>query len=169
MCVNDIFLKQQYNDLDKEANMAKLFSIKEKYSNRIYLNEKRVEFRRQNVNVNKNEFCLIYTSSPVKKITGYFIVKEKIRTSINKLWELTKDFAGISYKEFREYFAECKLGTAIIFKKIEKFATTLNLEDLRRKGKFTPPQSYCNLNNALIELFNGIIPQKQLNQFYISK
>ena len=145
--------------------MAKLFSIKEKYSNRIYLKEKLVEFRRQNVNVNKDEFCLIYTSSPVKKITGYFIVKEKIRTSINKLWELTKDVAGISYEEFKEYFKECKLGTAIVFKKIKKFTRTIGLDDLRKKGNFRPPQSYCNLNDLLIELFDGFIPQKQLNQF----
>jgi len=143
--------------------MAKLFSIKEKYSNRIYLKEKLVEFRRQNVNVNKGEFCLIYTSSPVKKITGYFIVKEKIRTSIKKLWELTKKVAGVSYKEFMEYFNGCKLGTAIIFKKIQKFTTTWGLDDLREKGDFRPPQSYCNLNDFLLELFNKFIPQKQLN------
>ncbi|MCK5283190.1 MAG: hypothetical protein KAK00_07310 [Nanoarchaeota archaeon] len=145
--------------------MAKLFSIKEKYSNKIYSKKKLVEFRRQNVNVDKDEFCLIYTSSPVKKITGYFIVKEKIRTSIKKLWELTKDIAGISYKEFKEYFKECELGTAIVFKKIQKFVITLSLEDLRRKVNFRPPQSYCNLNNLLMELFRGVIPQKQLDQF----
>lgn len=145
--------------------MAKLFSIKEKYSNRIYSKEKLVEFRRQNVNVNRGEFCLIYTSSPVKKITGYFIVKEKIRTSIRKLWCLTREFAGISYKEFKEYFKACKLGTAIVFKRIQKFTSALGLEDLRKKGDFTPPQSYCNLTDLLIELFNGFIPQKQLNRF----
>lgn len=145
--------------------MVKLFSIKEKYSNRIYSKEKLVEFRRQNVNVNKDEFCLIYTSSPVKKITGYFIVKEKIRTSIRKLWELTKEIAGISYREFMEYFKECKLGTAIVFKKIKKFTKTWGLDDLRKNVDFIPPQSYCNLNDLLIELFNEFIPQKQLNQF----
>lgn len=145
--------------------MAKLFSIKEKYSNRIYSKEKLVEFRRQNVNISKDEFCLIYTSSPVKKITGYFIVQEKIRTSIRKLWELTKEVAGISYKEFKEYFKGCQLGTAIVFKKIQKFSRALGLDDLRKKGNFIPPQSYCNLNGLLIELFNSIIPQKQLNQF----
>ena len=145
--------------------MAKLFSIKEKYSNKIYSKEKLVEFRRQNVNIHKGEFCLIYTSSPVKKITGYFIVKEKIRTSIRKLWELTKEIAGISYIEFREYFKECKLGTAIIFKKIQKFTKAWGLDDLRKKGDFSPPQSYCNLNDFLIKLYNSLIPQKQLNQF----
>lgn len=145
--------------------MAKLFSIKEKYSNRIYSNEKLVEFRRQNVNVDKDEFCLIYTSSPIKKITGYFIVKEKIRTSINKLWELTKKVAGITYEEFKEYFKECEFGTAIIFKRIEKFKRALGLDDLRKKVGFRPPQSYCNLNDLLMELYGGFIPQKQLNKW----
>jgi len=140
--------------------MAKLFSIKEKYSNRIYSKEKLVEFRRQNVNIHKDEFCLIYTSSPVKKITGYFIVKEKIRTSVRKLWGLTKEFAGISYGEFMEYFKDCKLGTAIVFKKIQKFTIALGLDDLRKKGDFIPPQSYCNLNVFLIKLYDGLIPQK---------
>jgi len=145
--------------------MAKLFSIKEKYSDRIYSKKKLVEFRRQNVNVNKNEFCLIYTSSPVKKITGYFIVKEKIRTSTKKLWKLTRKIAGISYKEFKEYFNGCELGTAIIFKKIQKFTKGLGLDYLRKEGNFRPPQSYCNLNDLLIGIFSRIIPQMRLNQF----
>ncbi|MFH0876536.1 MAG: hypothetical protein V1859_11470 [archaeon] len=145
--------------------MAKLFSIKKKYSDRIYSKEKFVEFRRQNVNVNEGELCLIYTSAPVKKITGYFIVKEKIRTSLKKLWDLTKTVAGISYEEFNEYFKNCELGTAIVFKKIQKFSKMLGLDDLRLNGSFIPPQSYCNLNVYLIELYNEFIPQKDLNQF----
>lgn len=140
--------------------MAKLFSIKEKYSNKIYSKEKLVEFRRQNVKIDKDELCLIYTSSPVKKITGYFIVKEKIRTSVNKLWGITKDIAGISYKEFKEYFKDCKFGTAILFKKIEKFTKMMGLDYLRKKANFRPPQSYCNLNNLLEEIFKNILPKK---------
>ena len=104
-------------------------------------------------NIYKSNFC------------GNFIVKEKIRTSIKKLWELTKEVAGISYKEFIEYFKECKFGTAIVFKKIQKFTKTWGLDELRKKGDFRPPQSYCNLNDLLVGLFKGIIPQKQLNQF----
>ncbi|MBW2977172.1 hypothetical protein KY347_07055 [Candidatus Woesearchaeota archaeon] len=145
--------------------MTKLFSIKEKYSNKIYSKEKLVEFRRQNVDVQEGEFCLIYTSSPVKKITGYFIVKEKIRTTIQKLWELTKEIAGISHKEFKEYFKECEFGTAIVFKEIQKFTKTWGLDELRKRGNFRPPQSYYNLNDLLIDLFSAFVPQKQLKQF----
>ena len=93
--------------------MGKVFSIKEKYSHKIFSKEKLVEFRRQNVNVNEGELCLIYTSSPTKKITGYFIVKAKIRASIQDLWKLTKNIAGISHNEFLNYFKDCKMGTAI--------------------------------------------------------
>ncbi len=145
--------------------VAKLFSIKEKYSNKIYSKEKLVEFRRQNVNIGEGEFCLIYTSHPIKKITGYFIVKEKIRTTIQELWKLTKERAGISYQEFKEYFNECKLGTAIIFEKIKKLTKALPLEDLRRKFDFRPPQSYCRLNDLLVELFKNLIQRNQMKRF----
>jgi predicted transcriptional regulator len=149
--------------------MAKLFSIKEKYSDKIYSREKRVEFRRQNVDVQKGECCLIYTSSPIKKITGYFIVKEKIRTSINKLWKLTSKIAGISYREFKEYFKECELGTAIIFNKIQKFSNALGLENLRKQTKFRPPQSYYNLNNQLITSVSNLFSQEQLERFILNQ
>lgn len=148
--------------------MAKLFSIKQKFSDQIYSKKKKVEFRRQNVNVKENEFCLIYTSSPVKKVTGYFIVKKKIRLSINKLWNLTKKIAGITKKEFLNYFDGCKTGTAIIFKKIKKFQETMSLDELRKKSNFRPPQSYCNIDEILIKLFNKLLPQQQLNQFFNS-
>ncbi|MCK5107653.1 MAG: hypothetical protein KAQ83_02920 [Nanoarchaeota archaeon] len=138
--------------------MAKLFSIKEKYSNKIYSKEKLVEFRRQNVNINKGEFCLIYTTSPVKKITGYFIVKEKIRTTIRRLWQITKEFAGISYTEFKEYFNGRKVGTAILFKRTKKFDKSVTLEDLRKECNFIPPQSYYNLTDLLVKLFADVIP-----------
>jgi len=147
--------------------MAKLFSIKEKYSERIYSRVKLVEFRRQNVNIKKDELCLIYTTSPIKKVTGYFIVKEKIRTTIKELWNLTKNVAGITYQEFKNYFKECQLGTAIVFKKIKRFTRTISLKELQKTVDFRPPQSYCNLNYLLIELILQLIPKKQLNLLLI--
>jgi len=139
--------------------MAKLFSIKEKYSRKIYSKEKLVEFRRQNVNIKHDEICLIYTSNPVKKITGYFVVKEKVRTSINKLWQLTKEFAGISFKEFKEYFKGCLEGTAIIFKKVKEFNNQISLDELRTKIKhFRPPQSFYNIDGLIskLQLFSNL-------------
>jgi len=139
--------------------MAKIFSIKERFSQRIYANKKLVEFRRQNVNVKQNEVCLIYTSAPTKMITGFFIVKEKIRTNIRKLWTLTRNLAGISYSEFCEYFKGCSYGTAIIFKKIKKFSRSFTLDRLRQYGLNRPPQSYCNIDEYALKRI-----QKELDQ-----
>ena len=130
--------------------MTKLFSIKNEYSDKIYANKKHVELRRQNVKLEKNEFCFIYTSSPIKKITGCFIVKKKIRLPINALWDKTKKYAGVTKDVFMDYFTGCTEGTAIFFMKVEKFVEGLNLNELRYLiHKFTPPQSYCNLTNEI--------------------
>ena len=94
--------------------LTKLFSIKQEFSEKIFSKQKLVEFRRQNVNVSRNETCLVYTSGTVRKITGYFIVKEKIRLPLKELWDKTKKYAGITIVQFNEYFKGCKEGTAII-------------------------------------------------------
>ncbi|MCA9487643.1 MAG: hypothetical protein KC516_01640 [Nanoarchaeota archaeon] len=134
--------------------MAKLFSIKEKYSKKIFSKEKLVEFRRQNVHISRKEICLIYTSFPVKKIEGHFIVEEKIRLPIQELWNKTKEIAGISFKEFMNYFEGCEVGTAILFKSVKKIKKTWSLEDLKKifGDSFRPPQSYYNLEGKLSKL-----------------
>lgn len=138
--------------------MTKLFSIKKKYSDKIFNKQKLVEFRRQNVNVCINETCLIYTSFPIKKVTGYFIVKKKIRAHILKLWDITKRYAGISFEEFKKYFEGCKIGTAIIFKLVKRFKEAFDLDKIRKRIKeFRPPQSYCNLDNRLLNYFGKYI------------
>lgn len=139
--------------------MAKLFSIKQQYSKKIFLKEKLVEFRRQNVNVSKNEICLIYTSSPKRKIEGYFIVQKKIRLPLKELWKKTRKLAGINLEEFMNYFEGCDIGTAIIFESVEKTKITFTLEELREffGDSFRPPQSYCNLDGELSKLINLVV------------
>lgn len=141
-------------DADKgEDNLVKIFSIKRDYTKKIYSKEKLVELRKQNVNIHKNEKCLIYTTSPVKKITGYFIVKEKIRLPIEKLWDKTKKVSAITRKAFFDYFKGCIEGTAIFFKKVKKFSKGISLEEVRKKIKgFQPPQSYQNLDDRVYSI-----------------
>lgn len=140
--------------------MAKLFSIKKQYSEKIFLKEKKVEFRRQNVNVSEKEICLIYTSYPEKRIEGYFVVDEKIRLPLKELWKKTKSVAGISFEEFMNYFEGCEFGTAIIFKSSGKTKKTLTLKELREifGVSFRPPQSYCNLDGKLAKLITIMKP-----------
>ena len=137
--------------------MAKIFSIKRKYCEKIFSKEKLVEFRRQNVRILQNEKCLIYTTSPVKRITGYFVVKEKIRLPLKRLWELTKEFAGITKNEFMKYFKGCLEGTAILIKYVKKFIDGITLDEIKSLFyNFKPPQSYYNLD---IKSYNIILKE----------
>lgn len=130
--------------------LLKLFSIKPQYSNKIFNKEKLVEFRRQNVNVKNNEICLIYTTAPVKQITGYFIVKEKLRLPLNQLWQQTKKIGGITQKVFFDYFKGCEFGTAIIFKLVRNFRKSIKIFEIF--PEFNAPQSYYTLDNDLYNL-----------------
>jgi len=141
--------------------MVKIFSIKQQFADKIFRNEKRVEYRRQNVKVQANELCLVYTSSPVKELSGYFVVKRKLRMPIGKLWQKTKVHAGISKSEFLKYFEGCIEGTAIVLKLVKQFITGLNLVEIKTiLRNFTPPQSYCNLDSKLFNLFLNVFPQR---------
>jgi predicted transcriptional regulator len=133
--------------------MTKIFSIKEEYTKKIYSKEKLLELRRQNVNVEINEICLIYTTHPVKKITGYFIVKNKIRLPLKELWKKTKRDSGVSEKVFFEYFNGCEFGTAIFFKKVMEWEFGVGLEEIKKyKKDFTPPQSYFKIDIEIIRM-----------------
>lgn len=142
--------------------MVKIFSIKEEYTKKIYSKNKLLELRRQNINIEINELCLIYTTMPIKKITGYFIVKKKIRLPLNELWEITKKNSGINKEKFLEYFSGCKLGTAIIFKKVKRLVKEIGLNEIRESNKkFMPPQSYFNINLEIIKIIEMKVPPSQ--------
>lgn len=148
------------------TKLTKLFSIKQEFSEKIFSKKKLVEFRRQNVNVTRNETCLVYTSGKVRKITGYFIVKEKIRLPLKKLWVETKKYAGITREQFNEYFKGCKEGTAILLEKIIKFVRAISLEQIRNEIKtFHPPQSYYNLKDNLRTIIVDLLPKKSSRHF----
>jgi predicted transcriptional regulator len=135
--------------------MVKMFSIKEKYSTKIFNKEKKVELRRSNVKLNRNEICYIYTTSPIMKVTGYFIVEKTIRLPLDKLWKLTKNCAGVTKEEFFSYFEGLKEGTAIVFKKVHKFQNATALAEIKiYKKDFRPPQSYCNVDIKIVYQIN---------------
>ena len=148
--------------------MVKIFSIKDKYSEKIFSKEKLVELRRQDVKIKENEKCLIYTTYPVKRITGFFIVKKKVRLPVKKLWELTKDIAGITKAEFIKYFKGCIEGTAIFFKHVKQFLVGATLEEIKNLvNNFNPPQSYLNLNPSTFEILKQLLGEdvKKISDF----
>lgn len=96
-------------------NNRYILSIKPKFVEKILSGDKKFEFRRIiPKNIGMGDVVYIYSSSPVKKVIGYFVVSTIIKDSKESLWRKTEEGAGIDKKHFDEYFKDCKDGYAYI-------------------------------------------------------
>lgn len=113
-------------------------SIKPKYADLIFKGIKRFEFRKKIPYGIKN--VLVYSSSPKKRIIGFFVVDYILEDIPKKLWNSTKEFAGVSNREFFEYFQGKVHGFAIKIRSYKKF--DLEIDPKKIVENFHAPQSY---------------------------
>jgi len=119
--------------------MKVVLSIKPEFANKIFDGTKKFEFRKsifKNVNI---KTVLVYSSSPVQKVIGEFQIGEIIKQDLETLWELTKEFSGITEEYFYKYFEDREYGFAIQVKEKTKFKTP---KCLKEDYNLTPPQSF---------------------------
>jgi len=123
-----------------------LLSIKPKYVESIMNGKKKYEFRKTIFRNKDIDRAFIYSTAPVKKVVGSFILGDIIEDYPDKLWENFHMFSGLSDKEFFTYFNGDKKGFAIEIESVEKFDTPI---DPREKDPdFTPPQSFYYLEKV---------------------
>lgn len=128
--------------------MNVLLSIKPRYVDKIQQTVKRYEFRKS---IFKSKFpwrVYIYSSSPVKKIVGYFTIDTILEDHPYNLWKTCKDFSGISKEDFFTYFENRKVGYAIKIDKINIFKVPIEPHECF--DNFTPPQSFKYLKVDLL-------------------
>ena len=102
-----------------------ILSIRPKYVERIIASTKKYEFRKILFKQDVGR-VYIYCTSPVKKIVGYFLVKEVIQGHPKTLWNKYKEKGGISRKEFFDYFSNYNTGYAIKIGKVVPFEREIN-------------------------------------------
>ncbi|MBU4607575.1 MAG: ASCH domain-containing protein [Methanobacterium sp.] len=121
--------------------MKALLSIKPQYVDEIIKGKKKYEFRKK-VFKKENEVkeIYIYSSSPVKKIVGYFKVNQIIEDHPQALWENFKEVSGINELEFFEYFKERETGFAIQINQLEVFENPVDPNTMI--PNFVAPQSF---------------------------
>ena len=124
-----------------------ILSIKPKYADAIFSGKKKVEFRKKLFQKKINKIY-VYSSSPVKKIIGYFTVSEIIKNTPENLWDCFSKSGCISEKDFFKYFENKSFGFSICIK--ETFEFSNNIDPYKFFKKFYPPQSYMYIRN-----FNG--------------
>ncbi|WP_312102243.1 hypothetical protein [Pygmaiobacter massiliensis] len=118
-----------------------LLSIKPEYANRIFLGQKKYEFRKRLAN-KKIDKIVVYSSSPVQKVIGEVAVTDTLSMRPTPLWEATKNAAGISRGKYREYFAGCKMASAYKLGDAKLYNTPRSLLDYEIH---TAPQSFVYL------------------------
>lgn len=124
--------------------MKVLLSIKPHFVDKIFDGTKKYEFRRSIFKRAGIKTVIIYASYPIKRIVGEFQIKEIISDEVDKIWERTKEHAGITKDFFEAYYADKKIATVIHIGRITKYKKNKLLSDFNVKQA---PQSFCYLND----------------------
>ena len=119
-----------------------ILSIKPIYSQAIMSGSKKVEFRKKTFKRQVDKI-FVYSSSPEKKIIGFFTIEEIIENSPEKLWKEFKDVGGIDKKSFFEYYENSETGFCIKISEAKKFEKGIEPSDWFEN--FNAPQSFIYL------------------------
>ena len=121
--------------------MNAILSIKPKYVEEIKAGRKRFEFRKA-VFKRPVEKVYIYASAPVSKVVGEFQPVDVLIDTPDKIWAKTRDYAGITEKFYKEYFAGKQTAYAIVIQNFVKYDKPFPLPE-----GVKAPQSFCYIDH----------------------
>jgi len=124
--------------------MNVLLSIKPKYAQLIKSGLKKYEFRRKIFKKAGGSKVFIYSTSPIKKITGVFDGSMIYKDSPFRIWHMFGPHSGISEEEFFQYFRDSEIAYAIEIRNLVIFEEPHDPSSYFLD--FTPPQSYRYFN-----------------------
>lgn len=121
--------------------MKALLAIKPEFVKKIFSGIKKYEYRKV-IFTKKVDKVIIYASSPVSKVVGEFTIDSIVKGKPNKVWEETKNYAGITESYFKDYFKGKDTAYAIKIKDCCKYSKPLSLKEI---GVQYAPQSFVYL------------------------
>lgn len=121
-----------------------LISIKPEYVEKIFDGTKKYEYRRRLANKAVDKM-IIYCTAPVKAVVGEVKVVGTISDLPGKLWEQTKDFAGISKEKYFKYFSGKEKANCYVLDDCVKYDQPKKLEDF---GINVAPQALLYVDEA---------------------
>lgn len=127
--------------------MKVLLSIKPEFAFKIFDGEKKFEFRKVIFKNPDIRTVVVYASSPVQKVIGEFEIDGILSSSPDEIWELTKNYSGISEMYFHEYFENRLVAHAIKIKNTKRYKKPMSLKE---DFNVLPPQSYLYLNEEVV-------------------
>jgi len=129
-----------------------VFSIKPEYSQKIISGQKTIELRRRFPStVPVGTIALIYATTPTQALTGIAEIEAVISDTPLAIWEEFSEEACIDRRDFEAYFLGTASATAIKLKRARPLRRRLELEELRERFRFEPPQSFLYVAPELRE------------------
>ena len=129
------------------ARSVALLSIYPEFAEKIFNGSKTIELRRISL-PDDLEHVIVYSTSPVMKIVGYFDVAEIVRDTPSKIWKQYGSVAGIDKKRFFSYYESRESAVGIRIRSTHPLPDPKKLSFLSRDLK--PPQSIQYLPHSYI-------------------
>ncbi|HEY5305207.1 MAG TPA: helix-turn-helix domain-containing protein [Pseudolabrys sp.] len=127
-----------------------VLSIHPVHSDRIFDGSKTIELRRRfPVSAAHGTLAYIYSTSPVRAMVGRAQIDDVIKLPLKSLWKTYGKMAQISRNDFDDYFSGVSDGFALKIAKAKPFRRPLDLEELRKRFGFEPPQSFLYATPSL--------------------
>jgi predicted transcriptional regulator len=128
---------------------ALLLSIRPEFADKIFEGTKTAELRRTRPRVKRGDRVYVYVASPVKALRGAFRVANVIDDLPHRLWQKVKRVAGVTRKQFDEYYRGAERAFAILLEDVQHFSESVDLIGLREKWPgFRPPQCYLYISTS---------------------
>lgn len=120
--------------------MNVLLSIKPQYAEQIFNGTKKYEYRKSIFKLKNVQTIIVYASSPIKQVIGEFSIDHIFCADVDTVWEVTKQYAGVSHDFYKSYFANKKRAYAIKIGSPQRYAQPRILSDY---GLQVAPQSFA--------------------------
>jgi predicted transcriptional regulator len=145
------FIKQEYvKKIDNNTRRYLFISVNPEFANKIVTKEKTIELRKIKPHVGIGDYIIIYSSSPVKAVIGFGIIKQIIEKSPQQMWKMYSKSLGIDKVRFDDYYQNKTKAIGIEIEAIKQ-VTSISLKSLRTiDPDFHPPQVYRYVTNKQI-------------------
>ena len=127
-----------------------ILSIKPVYSNSIISGRKTVELRRRfPMDIPQGTIAYIYSTTPVRAIVGYAEIADVLKMPVEQIWDDYAQVACIEKMDFDSYFEGVTHGFVLCFKDAHALKREIDLNELRERYDFIPPQSFLYATGLL--------------------